>query len=49
MITILRSGLMKVVLINECKSCEISNQMFFSVNVVIFEKKKKKNDVVIAK
>ena len=27
----LRSGLMQVVFINECKSCEISNQMFFNV------------------
>ena len=27
----LRSGDMQVVFINECKSCEISNQMFFNV------------------
>ena len=25
----LRSGVMQVVFINECRSCEISNQMFF--------------------
>ena len=27
----LRSGDMPVMFINECKSCEISNQMFFNV------------------
>ena len=30
-IHILRSGVKQVVFINECKYCEISNQMFFNV------------------
>ena len=34
----LRSGVMQVVFINECRSCEINNQMFF--NVMFFENKR---------
>ena len=30
-IPLLRSGAIQVVFINDCKSCEISNQMFFSI------------------
>ena len=30
-LTYINSGVMQVVFINELKSCEISNQMFFSV------------------
>ena len=30
-IPILKSAVMQVVFINECKPCEISNQMFFNV------------------
>ena len=30
-IRILRSGVMQLVFINECNSCEIINQMFFNV------------------
>ena len=35
---------MQVVIINECKSCEISNQMFFNV---MFPFSKTKNEVVM--
>ena len=39
---------MEMVFINECKSCEISNQMFF--NVFIFEDKRQTGyDINIAK
>ena len=30
---------MQVVLINECKSCEISNQIFFSVTILFLKTK----------
>ena len=43
-IPILRSGVMQVVFIDECKSCEISNQMFVNV---IFSFSKTKGKLVI--
>ena len=43
---ILRSGVMQVVFINECKSCEISNQMFFNV---MFSFSKTKDKLVMTK
>ena len=41
-ILILRSVAMQMVLTSECKSCEISNQMFFNA-LFSFSKKKKMN------
>ena len=35
----LRSGVMQMVFINKCKSCEISNQMFFNVMFSFLENK----------
>ena len=43
-IPILRSDAMQVVFINECKSCEISNQMFFNA---IFPFSKTKDELVV--
>ena len=43
-IPILRNGIMQVVLINECKSCEISNQMLFNV---MFPISKTKDELVM--
>ena len=40
-ITILRSGAMQVELINKCKSCEISNQMFFNIMFSFLKRKDK--------
>ena len=40
----LRSGVMQVVFINQHKSCEISNQMFFNV---MFSFSKTKNELVM--
>ena len=49
-IPILRSDVMHMVLINECNSCEISNQMLLNVNVLIFKNKRRTGyDIDIAK
>ena len=42
--TILRSGAFQLVFINECKSCEISSQMFFNV---MFSFSKTRDQLVI--
>ena len=41
---VLRSGVMQVVFINECKSCEINSQMFFNV---LFSFLKTKDQLVL--
>ena len=40
----LRTGVMKMVFINKCKSCENSNQMFFSV---VFSFSETKDELVM--
>ena len=41
-IPILRSGIMQMVFINECKPREVSHQMFFNVMFSFFLKKKRR-------
>ena len=43
-ITLLRSELMQAVFINECKSCEIRNEIFFNV---MFSFSKTKEELVM--
>ena len=35
----LRSGVMQVMFINQCRSCEISNQMFFNAMFLLLKTK----------
>ena len=46
----LRSGVMQVVFINDCKSCETINQNIFQCNVFITENKRRTGyDINISK